>query len=63
MSVTNIIDDPNVTIVQGVNGIRLCEEGWMTQRRNHRKSGEKTKETIVSCNHPEEQPSIHAENG
>ncbi|WP_199733836.1 hypothetical protein [Alloprevotella sp. OH1205_COT-284] len=29
MSVTNIIDEEEVTIVQGVNGILLCRESWM----------------------------------
>lgn len=32
MSVTNIIDDEEVTIVQGVNGILLCRESWMSQK-------------------------------
>lgn len=40
MSVTNIIDDERVTIVQGVNGILLCQESWMADKsdrwdRNH----------------------------
>ncbi|WP_200880420.1 hypothetical protein [Porphyromonas sp. COT-052 OH4946] len=40
MSVTNIIDDERVTIVQGVNGILLCQEFWMADKsdrwdRNH----------------------------
>lgn len=29
MSVTNFINEENVTIVQGIDGIRLCEESWM----------------------------------
>lgn len=29
MSVTNFINEENITIVQGINGIRLCEESWM----------------------------------
>lgn len=32
MSITNLIDYDNITIVQGVNGIRLCEEAWMKER-------------------------------
>ena len=40
MSVTNIIDDERVTIVQGVNGILLCQKSWMADKshrwdRNH----------------------------
>lgn len=33
MSVTNFIDDEKVTIVQGVNGILLCRESWMTGKK------------------------------
>ncbi len=29
MSVLNFINEENVTIVQGIDGIRLCEESWM----------------------------------
>lgn len=36
MSVTNLIDDGNVTIVQGINGIRLFSESWVHQRKNNR---------------------------
>lgn len=36
MSVTKIIDEENVTIVQGVNGILLYKEGWMKEK-NERK--------------------------
>lgn len=32
MSVTNIIDERNVTIIQGVDGICLCEESWMKKK-------------------------------
>ena len=35
MSITNLIDYDNITIVQGVNGIRLCEETWMKERDIH----------------------------
>ena len=45
MSVTNIIDDERVTIVQGVNGILLCQESWMADKshrwdRNHHAIGD-----------------------
>lgn len=33
MSVTNFIDDDRMTILQGVNGICLCEETWMVRRK------------------------------
>lgn len=32
MSVTKIIDEENITIVQGVNGILLHQEGWMKEK-------------------------------
>lgn len=32
MSITNFINSETGTIVQGVNGIRLCQESWMTER-------------------------------
>lgn len=32
MSFTNFIDDGNVTILQGINGIRLFEESWVTEK-------------------------------
>ena len=37
MSVTTIIDEENITLVQGVNGILLHKEGWMKEKkeRNH----------------------------
>jgi len=34
MSVTSIIDDGKVTIVQGVNGILLCKESWMNKQNS-----------------------------
>lgn len=39
MSVTNIINNEELTLVQGVGGLFLCEESWVAQnRRNaHRK--------------------------
>ena len=32
MRVTKIIDEENITIVQGVNGILLYKEGWMKEK-------------------------------
>ena len=32
MSITNFINSEASTIVQGVNGIRLCRESWMTAK-------------------------------
>ena len=29
MSITTVIDEENVTIVQGINGIMLYKEEWM----------------------------------
>lgn len=29
MSITNFIDNDDITLVQGVNGICLCEESWI----------------------------------
>lgn len=31
MSITKIINDENITLVQGVDGICLCEESWATE--------------------------------
>lgn len=33
MSVTKIIDEENITIVQGVNGILLYKEGRVDERK------------------------------
>ncbi|WP_255416437.1 hypothetical protein [Prevotella sp. OH937_COT-195] len=33
MSVINFINEENITLIQGVNGICLCNEGWMMQRK------------------------------
>lgn len=30
MSITNIICNGEITLVQGVNGLFLCEESWVT---------------------------------
>ena len=32
MTITNIINDENMTIVQGVNGISLLEESWVMEK-------------------------------
>lgn len=32
MSYTNFINYDTVTIIQGVGGIRLCEEAWMEKK-------------------------------
>lgn len=32
MSFTNLIDYGSITMIQGVDGIRLCEESWMKSR-------------------------------
>ena len=36
MSVTKIIDEENITIVQGVNGILLPQEGWMKETNDRK---------------------------
>ena len=33
MSVTKIIDEENINLVQGVNGILLHKEGWMKEKQ------------------------------
>lgn len=33
MSVTNIIHNEELTLVQGVGGLFLCEESWVMQNR------------------------------
>ena len=33
MSVTTIIDEENITLVQGVNRILLHKEGWMKEKQ------------------------------
>jgi hypothetical protein len=35
MSVTNIINNEELTLVQGVGGLFLCEESWITQNRRN----------------------------
>lgn len=44
MSFTNYVEDGNVTIVQGVNGIRFIRESWVAEKINkERREKEKTK--------------------
>ena len=33
MSITTVIDEENVTIVQGINGIMLFKEEWMKKKK------------------------------
>ncbi|MBR8712218.1 hypothetical protein [Porphyromonas levii] len=33
MGIINIINDECMTLVQGVDGLFLCEESWVAQRR------------------------------
>ncbi len=40
MSFTTLVNEDNVTLVQAVGGIRLCEEAWMKKEL----SGEQTEE-------------------
>ncbi len=34
MSITNIISNGEITLVQGVNGLFLCEESWAQSRKS-----------------------------
>lgn len=49
MSVTNIINNEELTLIQGVGGLFLCEESWITQHRrsNHRKNISDKEEIIM----------------
>ena len=38
MSVTNFINEENLTMIQGVNGILLHQEGWMIQKAQKEES-------------------------
>lgn len=40
MSVTNCINEENITMIQGVDGILLHQESWMRQRKE-KKQGKK----------------------
>ena len=33
MSITTVIDEENVTLVQGINGIMLFKEEWMKKKK------------------------------
>lgn len=33
MSITTVIDEENITIVQGINGILLYKEEWMKKKK------------------------------
>lgn len=51
MSITNIINNEKITLIQGVDGLFLCEESWVTQgRRNTRYKKILDKETIIAKN-------------
>lgn len=49
MSVTNIINNEELTLVQRVGGLSLCEESWITQnRRNTYRKDISDKEMITT---------------
>lgn len=49
MSVTNIINNEELTLVQRVGGLFLCEESWITQnRRNTYRKDISDKEMITT---------------
>ncbi len=51
MSVTNIINNEELTLIQGVGGLFLCEESWVTQnRRNAHRQEISDKEMITMKN-------------
>lgn len=33
MSITHLINDEEITLVQGVNGLFFCEESWIAMRK------------------------------
>lgn len=47
MSITNIISNDEVTLVQGVDGIFFCEESWITQSRAASRSEEAFPEEVI----------------
>lgn len=60
MSITNIISNGEITLVQGVNGLFLCEESWVTQsrksslpRENLNKENLKIKKECTDIERPE----------
>lgn len=48
MSYTNSINDETIIIMQGIGGIRLCEEAWM--KGNHSENTNQ-QETEISAGH------------
>lgn len=51
MSVINIINNEELTLIQGVGGLFLCEESWVTQnRRNTHRKEISDKEMITMKN-------------
>ncbi len=49
MSFTTLVNEDNVTLVQAVGGIRLCQEAWMKKEL----SDEQTEEKGRTDNHKE----------
>jgi hypothetical protein len=47
MSITNIISNDEVTLVQGVDGLFFCEESWITQSRAASRSEEAFPEEVI----------------
>lgn len=47
MSITNIINNEEVTLVQGVNGLFFCEESWVTQSGKVARSKEALNKEII----------------
>ena len=47
MSITNIISNDEVTLVQGVNGLFFCEESWITLIRAAPRPEEAFPEEII----------------
>lgn len=35
MSITHLINDEEITLMQGVNGLFFCEESWIAMRKKH----------------------------
>ena len=49
MSIINTISNEEITLVQGVGGLFLCEESWVTQNlRNTRYKNILDKEMIIA---------------
>ena len=47
MSITNIISNDEVTLVQGVDGLFFCEESWITPSRAASRSEEAFPEEVI----------------